>query len=403
MAETDVPETSAKIGRPEYTIKQVHDVIPPHCFCPSTLLSVAYILNDAALVACLAWVAVTEFPGIQNQYLRTAAWTAYSFCQGLVFTGLWELAHECGHGALSKKKWVNDALGLVIHSFLLVPYHSWRLTHSTHHKTTNNIEKDIAFVPDVKDDYLAKRNARNWFMKTLELVEDMPIMVLLELIGHQLVAFPTYLLINNFALPRMAATPWWKRSHFYFGGDGPNFKPRDRDDIILSNLGIVLFVSMLWAATQVFGGWNVMKIYGFPYLWTNHWIRKRPISAPAVLTLPVTITFLQHCDISLPYYSNKSWTFVRGSASAIDRSFGIIGHHFFHGATEAHVLHHHASRIPFYHAVEASEAMQTIMGAHYQSDFETPYLWAFWKIRRQCRWVEKREEDHEIYFYPTTT
>jgi omega-6 fatty acid desaturase (delta-12 desaturase) len=75
----------------------------------------------------------------------------------------------------------------------------------------------------------------------------------------------------------------------------------------------------------------------------------------------------------------------------------------FHGATEAHVLHHHASRIPFYHAEEASEAMQKVMGAHYQRDYETPYLLAFWTLRRKCRWVEKRDEDHEIFFYPTTT
>jgi fatty acid desaturase len=276
MAESGIPKTPSKIKitPPEYTIKEVHDAIPPHCFRPSTLLSIAYILNDVALVACLGYIAVTQFPGIQNQHLRTLAWATYAFCQGCVFTGLWELAHECGHGALSGTKWINDAMGLVIHSLLLVPYHSWRLTHSTHHKTTNNIEKDIAFVPDLKKDYFAKRDARGTLLKTWELVEDMPIMVLLELIGHQLVAFPTYLLINNFALPRMAAAPWWKRSHFYYGGDGPNFKPRDRGDIILSNLGVVLSVCLLWAAVQLFGGWTMMKLYGFPYLWTNHWIRK---------------------------------------------------------------------------------------------------------------------------------
>jgi fatty acid desaturase len=72
----------------------------------------------------------------------------------------------------------------------------------------------------------------------------------------------------------------------------------------------------------------------------------------------------------------------------------------FHGATEAHVLHHHASRIPFYNAAEASEALQGVMGSHYQSDFDTPYMWAFWKIRRECRFVEKVDEAHDIYFFP---
>ena len=267
-------EKSQNFVPPEYTWKDIHDAIPPHCFRPSTPLSLAYFLRDVAIVVALACLAQIYIPRIENQYISTIAWAIYSFLQGLIFTGLWELAHECGHGALSKKKWVNDTMGMAIHSFLLVPYYSWRVTHSHHHKNTNNIEKDIAFVPDNQEDYDAKRESRGRFMKTLELVEDMPIAALLELVCHQLVAFPIYLLINNFALARMAATPWWKRSHFYFGGDGPNFKPEHKRDIIASDLGITASVSVLWAAAHFFGGWNVFKLYGLPYLWTNHWIRE---------------------------------------------------------------------------------------------------------------------------------
>lgn len=105
--------------------------------------------------------------------------------------------------------------------------------------------------------------------------------MLAEVIGHQLIAWPTYLLINNFALPRMAVFPWWKRSHFYFGGDGPNFKPLHRQDVITSGLGVATVAGLLWAAVSYFGAWNVMKVYGFPYLWTNNWIRKNaPRSCP---------------------------------------------------------------------------------------------------------------------------
>jgi omega-6 fatty acid desaturase (delta-12 desaturase) len=133
---------------PAYTIKDIHDAIPAHCFERSTLRSFSYVLRDFAQVAVLLAL-TTQIPRLPSYYLRAAAWIAYSFCQGLLFTGMWELAHESGHGALSKYKWANDVIGWTIHSALLVPYHSWRFTHSTHHKNTNNIEKDIAFVPDV--------------------------------------------------------------------------------------------------------------------------------------------------------------------------------------------------------------------------------------------------------------
>lgn len=172
----------------------------------------------------------------------------------------------------------------------------------------------------------------------------------------------------------------------------------------MSDLGIAFAVTMIFAAVQYLGAWNVMKIYGFPYLWTNHWIREYIVlmfDVQLIISI-VTITFLQHTDISLPYYTSKSWTFVRGAASAIDRDFGFIGRQLFHGAIETHVLHHHASKIPFYHAAEASAAMRKIMGKHYVSDFDTPYLWAFWKTRGTCRFVEHVDEDksRDIFFFP---
>ncbi|KAK2623655.1 hypothetical protein QTJ16_006836 [Diplocarpon rosae] len=366
---------------PTYTMKEIYAAIPPHCLHPNTLLSSFYILRDffyAGTLICLA----TQIPKITSLYLQTTAWILYSFSQGLVLTGLWELAHECGHQALSKHKLFNDITGLVIHSLLFVPFHSWRLTHSTHHKTTNNLDQDIAFVPDVKEAY---EEAHQGHSKIREYVEDMPIVALTHLFFHQLVAFPMYLTINNFALERMAVYPWWTRSHFYLGADGPNFRARDRWDILISDVCIAIAALGLWNLAQYFGKWNMMLFYGFPYLWTNHWI--------------LTITFLQHTDFSIPYYPSATWTFVRGAASAVDRDFGWIGRHILHGAIETHVMHHHVSRIPFYYATEASVAVRKVMGTHYQSDFKTPYLWSFWKNYRTCRYVEETAKGSKVYFF----
>ena len=79
---------------------------------------------------------------------------------------MWVIAHECGHQAFSKWQAVNDGVGLVLHSLLLVPYYSWCATcevlcwcgfslqadrmellrrkhsHRRHHSNTANIERD---------------------------------------------------------------------------------------------------------------------------------------------------------------------------------------------------------------------------------------------------------------------
>ena len=50
----------------------------------------------------------------------------------------------------------NDFVGWVIHSFLIVPYFSWKPTHTRHHRYTGHIEKGTVFVPWT-DDELAKK------------------------------------------------------------------------------------------------------------------------------------------------------------------------------------------------------------------------------------------------------
>ena len=90
--------------------------------------------------------------------LQYALWPAYWWLQGVVCTGLWVIAHECGHQvrllvcfcahatchagtarcrgwqpvlcaawlqAFSRSQAINDGIGLVVHSCLLVPYYSW--------------------------------------------------------------------------------------------------------------------------------------------------------------------------------------------------------------------------------------------------------------------------------------
>lgn len=47
---------------------------------------------------------------------RVALWALYGFWTGLYATGLWVVAHECGHQAFSESKTINNAVGWVLHS-----------------------------------------------------------------------------------------------------------------------------------------------------------------------------------------------------------------------------------------------------------------------------------------------
>jgi omega-6 fatty acid desaturase / acyl-lipid omega-6 desaturase (Delta-12 desaturase) len=45
-----------------------------------------------------------------------ALWSVYGFSAGLVATGLWVVAHECGHQAFSEYKIINNTVGWILHS-----------------------------------------------------------------------------------------------------------------------------------------------------------------------------------------------------------------------------------------------------------------------------------------------
>lgn len=43
------------------------------------------------------------------------AWIAYAVACGTAATGAWVVAHECGHGAFSNNRKLQDAVGFVLH------------------------------------------------------------------------------------------------------------------------------------------------------------------------------------------------------------------------------------------------------------------------------------------------
>lgn len=115
-------------------------------FQPSMLLSLSYLARDIAFMSALAVLAskIEVLPS----WLQPLGWLAYWNLQGCIFVGLWIVAHECGHRAFSNSQTLNNFVGHALHSFLLVPYHSWRITHAHHHSHTNCVEHDAVYIPN---------------------------------------------------------------------------------------------------------------------------------------------------------------------------------------------------------------------------------------------------------------
>lgn len=171
---------------PDYTINDLRKAIPAECFERSAFLGFYYIARDVVSVASVFWlfqhfVTPNNVPSV---WARGLLWSIYGFINGLFGIGLWILGHECGHQAFSQWKVLNDTVGFILHSALLVPYFSWKISHGKHHKATGHMERDMVHVPRTREQYSTQFKIS--FDKLSEVSEEAPLASLLLLFGRQL-------------------------------------------------------------------------------------------------------------------------------------------------------------------------------------------------------------------------
>lgn len=258
-------------GGPVYPdIQTIRDAIPAHCFVPSTARSMGYVVRDISMALALGWAAFTYIPSMENNLYRNIAWISYGFLQGLVLTGVWILAHECGHGAFSVHKRFNNVVGWVLHSALMVPYFSWKYSHHRHHRFTGHMEKDMAFVPHTKADRQKKRLADLYLDR--ELFEDVPIVQLVKLVAHQLAGWQMYLLFNvsSGSNSQQKKASWWRVSHYE--PTSAVFRSSEALYVAITDLGLLIVGGLMYLASTYVGWKTVILMYIIPYMWVHHWL-----------------------------------------------------------------------------------------------------------------------------------
>ncbi|BGP53615.1 hypothetical protein JCM8202_002537 [Rhodotorula sphaerocarpa] len=381
---------------PNFTMSELLGAIPAHCFERSALRSSSYVVMDFALIAAAYYAASHIDPAFNFQdgklldgwagfAAKWALWATYWVVQSWFGTGVWILGHECGHQAFSTSKTINNTMGLFLHSFVLVPYHSWRISHGKHHAATGHMTRDEVFVPRTAKFHGAaptgKKVRVSANIELDELLEDAPLYRLFWIVVQQLFGWPAYLFSNA------SGQLWYPAWTNHFDPKSLIFDKRHRSQVLISDAFLVGMLGLLTVFGHFHGGLaGVVKYYVIPYLGVNHWL--------------VMITYLQHTDPALPHYHADTWNFQRGALCTMDRNLlGPVGPYLMHGICETHVSHHLNSRIPHYHAWDATEALKNYLGEHYHSTDESMFK-SLWRCYQQCRFVD---DEGSVLFYRDAT
>ncbi|WP_370308124.1 fatty acid desaturase family protein [Sinimarinibacterium flocculans] len=102
-----------------------------------TVLLVAAVL--AGFVATLGLFAA----GLMPAWIATPLIAALTY---MSYTPLHEAAHGNIHGGRDRLKWLNDLCGYLVAPIIMVPYGSHTVEHFTHHRYTNQPDKDPDYV-----------------------------------------------------------------------------------------------------------------------------------------------------------------------------------------------------------------------------------------------------------------
>jgi len=338
------------------TRADVRAAIPDGCFERSTARSMAHLAGSLGLVAAL--VALGTF--IPMTWAWAPVWVLYAIATGTAATGLWVLAHECGHGAFSANGALQTTVGFVLHSALLVPYYSWQRSHSVHHARTNHLDEGETHVPR------RAHHARAATELRLRARLGPNAYAAVVITRTLLLGWPAYLLAGVTGADRRG-----RSNHFWpvrpFATE--LFPPRWHARVWASSAGVVVVVALLVAAAIRFGPMAVLLLYVAPYLVVNAWL--------------VGYTWLQHTDVDVPHYCEREWTWLLGAFQTVDRPYGRVIDLLHHRIGSTHVAHHIDHRIPHYRAAAATDAIRSAFGEWYRFD-PTPIPVALWRVGREC-------------------
>jgi len=432
------------------TLQEIKQILPSSIFKKSTILSLTYAFIDILVPSILLLLSNHYLLPI-IQYLTTSSslsmssllinnfcifsiWLFYSILIGTASMGAWVTAHECGHGAFSNNRLLQDIIGFIYHSLLLVPYFSWQRSHSLHHAYTNHIVDGESHVPPVQNEILKSSSSsvpslsssessslsppsslaesvlsKSSLIKRFGLQIGEPIFGILQIILHLLLGWPAYLLLGVTGGKSRGLT-----NHFlpYQLNKGNNRIVSDNNNtntnldrtissevpfkrlfpknmstkVWLSDLGVLSTLSLLFYLSTIYGFPIILALYGGPYLIINSWL--------------VLYTWLQHTEVDVPHFDNNNHHFIKGAFHTIDRPYPKIINFFHHNIGSTHVIHHIDSTIPHYHAKYATEIIKNKYPSLYLYE-STPIFQALWRIATKCYITEKiiTNNNEELYVF----
>eukprot|EP00871_Galdieria_phlegrea_P000841 jgi/Galph1/1758/GphlegSOOS_G446.1 len=234
------------------------------------------------------------------------------FYTGTAWTGLFVIAHDCGHRAFAKSRLVNDIVGTVALLPLIYPFEPWRIQHNIHHQNTNLLDVDNAWQPFQTNHWEEATTIQRLVFRTIK-----GPMWWFASIGH------------------------WLKYHFNIG----YFKESQKKRVLFSCLLVAVFFIVM-ASTLIY----TVGFTGFAKYWLVPWIVYHFWMS--------TFTMIHHTAPHIPFLTKEEWTNARASIGLTvhcdyPKWVVLLCHNI-----NVHIPHHVSTQIPMYNLWKAHDALK---------------------------------------------
>ncbi|MCF2971916.1 fatty acid desaturase [Synechococcus sp. Nb3U1] len=312
---------------PPDNLSTILKTLPRQCFEKNRRQAWISVLVSVFSVA-LGYAAITFLPS----FLLPFSW----IWTGTALTGLFVLAHDCGHRSFAKRRWVNDWVGHLLMLPLIYPFHPWRILHNRHHRFTNQLKQDNAWEPWTEDAFLASvpairalyRGLRGYFWWTGSIIH-------------------------------------WLTLHFDLRQFSQPERPKARLSIVVCLGFALVFFPLLFYWT---GWWGVIKFWLLPWLVYHFWMS--------------TFTLVHHTDAGIPFQPAERWNAATAQLTGTVHCDYPGWVEFLCHDINVHIPHHISVAIPSYHLRLAQQSLEENWGSHLQ---KRRFSWALMRdIVQQC-------------------
>jgi omega-6 fatty acid desaturase (delta-12 desaturase) len=261
-------------------------------------------------------------------------------------TGLFVLAHDCGHRSFSDSNKVNDIVGELTMPLTLWPYEVWRLSHDHHHRHTHNARRDIAWRPLTAEQYGRLSPVARAFYRW------------------------TRTWLSGWASPLFQ---YFMVQDAIVGG----FFAAEHRTRLMRSIAICAAIAALYVALSISFGWyGFVMLFLLPQLVFHFWLS--------------TFTLLHHTRPEEPPMPDELWDAGKAQlGSSIHMVFPRAIDWLTHDISW-HVPHHVCVGVPHYHLRAAHEALRQ---AFPDLVLERTASWAYWReVVAVCHLIEKNPD-----------